>query len=115
MAMKTEIDLEWEELMPQIEAKFGEGIDIQTIMFLIGIQELGKGYQEFTKEEKLDVMHIAICTLLEPYGYYKYIGNDEDGWPHFEKLQETPALGSGQQLRLMKTAMIEYFKVNELL
>lgn len=113
--MKTEIDQEWEEILPQLENKFGQGLDVQSIIFLVGVQELGKGYRDFTKDEKIDIMHIAICSLLEPYGYYKYIGNDEEGWPHFEKLQETPPLGSGQQLRLMKTALINYFRANDLL
>jgi hypothetical protein len=31
-------------------------------------------------------MHIAVCTLLMPSGYYELEGKDSDGWPHFRQL-----------------------------
>jgi len=62
------------------------------VLFLIGVQELGVGYKHFSKEEKQDILHIALCTILEPFGYYKYEGVDDQGWPHFSTIKSLPTL-----------------------
>src|ERR1700733_9124486 len=112
-----EIDLElkeqWDSLMKRLEVQFGEGIEIEGILMLVGVQELGMGYKKFSKDEKLDVLHVATCTLLEPMGYYTYINTDEDGWPHWEPVTSIPALKPGEQKLLMKRALIAYFKEME--
>ena len=77
--------------------------------FLIGVNELGQGYREFTKDEKINLLHIAICKLLSRYGYYEFVGKDEDGWPHWKTNSELPILKSGEQTILMKEAAIIYF------
>jgi hypothetical protein len=60
--------------------------DLQTILFLIGVQELGRiPKTKFTKEEKRDLMHIAVCTLLENEGYFEFEGRDQDGWASLER------------------------------
>jgi hypothetical protein len=101
------------ELTKQIEADFGDGIETEGIMVLIGIQELGQGHKEFTKDEKINLIHIATCTVLEPYGYYKFKENDEDGWPHFDIIENLPPLDNRQQEHLMKEAVLAYFRNNE--
>jgi hypothetical protein len=100
-------------LTKQIEADFGEGIDTEGIMVLIGIQELGQGHKEFSKDEKINLIHVATCTILEPYGYYKFTENDEDGWPHFEVLEKLPPLSNREQEHLIKEAVVAYFRGNE--
>ena len=79
------------------------------------MQELGKGSVEFKKDDKVDLMHIAICRLLEPFGYYEFDFFDADGWPHYKVLEELPALKSGEQTVLMKEAIVLYFKEKELI
>ncbi len=108
-----EIDQKWKVLQAELEARFGMPVDFQAALYLIGVQELGLFNQKFKKDEKLNLMHIAICTLLEPYGYYEYIGKDADGWPHWDVKEKLPSLKSGQQLALMKEAMLDYFEKNE--
>lgn len=88
----------------------GQTVDIQTLVFLIGVRELGQGQREFTKNEKIEVMHISICRLLMPFGYYKLVGLDQDGWPHYEVDEVLPELTSGEQERLMKEAIVQYVK-----
>ncbi len=112
--MDEALQAEWKDLVKRIELTFGEGIEIETIIVLIGMQELGKGYFKPTKDEKLDLLHIATCTLMEPLGYYKYIGKDADGWPHWETVSNLPTLKPGQQKEILKRAIITYFKENEL-
>ncbi|HTA27451.1 MAG TPA: hypothetical protein VK809_06675 [Bacteroidia bacterium] len=112
--MDEELQNNWKELVKRIELTFGEGIEIESIILLIGIQELGKGYFKPSKDEKMDLMHIATCKLLEPLGYFKYTGKDADGWPQWEIVGNLPMLKPGEQKEVMKRAIIEYFKENEL-
>jgi hypothetical protein len=107
--IETDANKEWESLLQKLSSQFGD-LDMQGVIFLIGVQELGKGYQKFKKDEKLEVMHVAICTLLEPFGHYEFIGRDEDGWPHWKINEKLPPLKPGQQGMLMKQAIIDYFK-----
>jgi hypothetical protein len=111
--MDEAFEAEWNTVVARIEKQFGEDIDLQGILFLVGVQELGQGNRKFSKDEKLNVMHIAICTLLNRYGYYEFEGTDEEGWPHWKATEKLPSLKPGQQLRLMKEALIEYFKEEE--
>lgn len=114
MARDEKIKIQWEVIQKNISEKFGGGekMDLDAIVFLIGIQELGKGYQKFGKDEKLNIMHIAICKLLEPFGYYEFDYFDEEGWPHYKAIEELPNLKSGEQTILMKEAVVLYFEQN---
>jgi len=111
--MDIKLQQNYLELVKQIEADFGEGIDTEAIMVLIGIQELGQGHKEFSKDEKINLIHVATCTVLEPYGYYKFKENDEDGWPHFDIIENLPALSNREQEHLIKEAVLAYFRGNE--
>jgi len=113
LIMDIKLQHKFLELTKQIEADFGDGIETEGIMVLIGIQELGQGHKEFTKDEKINLIHIATCTVLEPYGYYKFKENDEDGWPHFDIIENLPPLDNRQQEHLMKEAVLAYFRNNE--
>lgn len=88
----------------------GETPDLDTILFLIGVQELGKGKIRFKKDDKLNLLHIAVCRVLEPFGFYRFDGLDPEGWPHFELLEELPPLKTNEQTLLMKHAVIQYFE-----
>lgn len=108
--MDYALELRYQNLTKQLEPMFGPGLDLQAILFLIGVEELGIGYKIFKKHEKTDLMHVAICTLLEPYGYYEFKGRDTDNWPHFEFVKELPPLDELEQQAFMKEAILEYFE-----
>jgi hypothetical protein len=111
--MEEEFDIssyEWEELRIWFKDRFGKKPDMNAILYLIGIQELGKGVKNFTKEEKQDLMHIAVCKLLSISGYYEFDGIDEEGWPHWKLNTGLPPLSLKEQEVLLKKHIIEYFK-----
>ena len=110
--MDVELEEEWQNILKQLRSKFGEDIELQGVLFLIGVQELGKGHKVFGKDEKLGLIHIAVCTLLEGYGYYEYQGKDEDGWPHWKSTEKLPSLKPMEQERLVKQAIVLYFQKN---
>ena len=101
----------WEQLVFKLSNQFADGdtLELDAIIYLVGIQELGKPHAKFKKDEKINLMHIAICRLLEPYGYYEFDFFDEEGWPHYQIKEELPSLKSGEQSVLMKEALVSYF------
>lgn len=109
---REELKEKWEKLVKDVSTRFGEGeeLDLDAIIFLVGVQELGMGFRKFKKDEKVNLMHIAICRVLEPYGYYEYEGRDPDGWPHYKVVEQLPSLKPGEQSVLMKEALVRYFE-----
>ncbi len=101
----------WEELCRKFGEDFGEEPDLQVVLFLIGVQELGKGPLKFSKDEKQDLMHIAVCRLLSTFGYYELVGHDQDGWPHWQLINKLPPLSLREQDLLLKQAAVEYFSL----
>lgn len=102
----------WRDLLKSMEGRFGMPLDLNALIFLIGVQELGQHARVFKKDEKVNLMHIAVSVLLMPYGYYKELGRDADGWPHFERVKDLPALSAKEQEQLMKEAILHYFARN---
>lgn len=110
--MNDEVQQKWKQVEKLVEQRFGEVLDQQTILFIIGLQELGMGMKAYKKEEKLDIIHIGVCTVLAPYGYYKQIGLDNEGWPHFKNIKKLPNSIKGEsQEFFLKQAIIKYFAV----
>jgi len=111
MDKDTTLKDKWNLLVGKLSNQFAEGdlLNVDGIIYLIGVQELGQGKREFKKDEKVNLMHIAICKLLEPYGYYEFDFFDDDGWPHYKTLTELPNLKPGEQTVLIKEAIVGYF------
>lgn len=114
MARDEQLKEHWESLQLKLSAQFADGelMDLDAIIYLIGVQELGQVHRRFKKDHKLDLMHIAICRVLEPYGYYEFDYFDEEGWPHYKILEPLPTLKPGEQSVLMKEAIVQYFLEN---
>ncbi len=111
--LKRDLTLErnWQALMTEIERMLGQRPkDLNGTLFLIGVQELGKGQQLFTKEQKQDLMHIAICKVLSYAGYYQLEGLDEEGWPHWKLVRKLPHFDLLEQEKLLKIQVLEYFE-----
>ncbi|MEA5140771.1 hypothetical protein [Arcicella rigui] len=101
----------WDILLDKLEQTIGKKpVDLNAVLFLIGVQELGKGHQFFTKEQKQDLMHIAICKVLSFSGIYELEGTDQDGWPHWKLVQPLPFVNVVEQEKLLKAHVIEYFE-----
>ncbi|MEJ0054654.1 MAG: hypothetical protein WDN75_02830 [Bacteroidota bacterium] len=110
---KRDLELEknWQALLTEVERMMGQKPkDLNGVLFLIGVQELGKGYQLFTKEQKQDLMHIAICKVLSYSGYYELEGLDADGWPHWKMIKKMPRFDLLEQEKLLKMHVLEYFE-----
>lgn len=111
MSRDEELKQRWEQVVEKLSKQFADGdtLDLDAIIYLIGVQELGQLDRTFKKDHKLDLMHIAICRLLEPYGYYEFDYFDDDKWPHYKVKEQLPNLKAGEQSVLMKEAIVNYF------
>ena len=114
MQMQDDIQSRWWALEAKMIERFGKKPDMETILFLIGIQEFGGSSEKFTKEQKQDLMHVAVCSLLMQSGYYEMEGYDRDNWPHFKQLKELPVMDMIQQEIFLKDHILLYFENNEL-
>lgn len=117
MARDEQLKIQWEAVVKLLSNRFADGeiLDLDAIIYLIGLQELGQLHRKFKKDEKLNLMHIAICRVLEPYGYYQFDFVDEEGWPHYKVLEQLPPLKAGEQSVLMKEAIVQYFVEKEVI
>ncbi|MEW5677418.1 hypothetical protein ABGT15_13990 [Flavobacterium enshiense] len=117
MSRDEQLKTRWDAVVNILSNQFAEGdiLDLDAIIYLIGLQELGQLNRKFKKDEKLNLMHIAICRLLEPYGYYEFDFFDEEGWPHYQVKEQLPPLKAGEQSVLMKEAIVNYFLEKELI
>lgn len=115
MARDEELKERWNQLVEKMSEQFSDGdpLDIDGMVYLVGVQELGNYHRTFKKDEKVNLMHIAICRLLEPYGYYDFDFYDDDGWPHYTVKEQLPSLKPGEQSVLMKEALVNYFLEKE--
>lgn len=106
-----ELAQRWSRLMALLQQQIGKRPkDLNAVLFLIGVQELGTGATNFSKEEKQDLMHIAICKVLSYSGYYVLDGIDDDGWPHWRLIKKLPRFDLLEQEQLLKWGVLDYFE-----
>jgi hypothetical protein len=110
MTAKDDLQLRWWNLEARLVERFGKKPDLEAILFLIGVQEFGDFREKFTKEQKQDLMHIAVCNLLAASGYYELESTDEDGWPHFRQLKPMPDMNAVEQENFIKDHVLLYFE-----
>ncbi|MBK6389587.1 MAG: hypothetical protein KA109_04045 [Saprospiraceae bacterium] len=107
-----QLDFDWLQLRHKLKDSFvlEKLPDLNAVLLFIGIQELGKWKSNrFKKEEKQDLMHIAVCTLMTLDGYYRWDGLDTDGWPHYAQVRAFDIKGEGAQDQYLRMKSIEYF------
>ncbi|HEX4875769.1 MAG TPA: hypothetical protein VFV31_03800 [Chitinophagaceae bacterium] len=110
MLPTDDLQQRWWNLEVKLVERFGKKPDMEAILFLIGIQEFGEIRDKFTKEQKQDLMHVAVCNLLAQSGYYELESVDEDGWPHFRQLKPMPDMSMMEQENFLKDHILHYFE-----
>ena len=109
MQFGDDLQARWWKLEEQLMARFGKKPDVETILFLIGVQESGFNQQKYTKEQKQDLMHVAVCALLESSGFFEFESKDDEGWPHYKQLKHMPPMDAIQQENFLKDHILLYF------
>ncbi len=110
MNAKDDLQSRWWQLEAKFLERFGKKPDMEAVLFLIGMQETGFIKNKITKEQKQDLMHVAVCTLLSESGFYILEGKDEEGWPHYKQVKEIPAYNVIDQENFLKDHVLLYFE-----
>ena len=113
--MNDDLQARWWQLEEKLMQRFGKKPDLEAVLFLIGIQEFGQLRDKYTKEQKQDLMHIAVCSLLSRSGYYELEKTDEEGWPHFKQLKPMPDMNPVEQENFLKDHVLLYFAEGDML
>lgn len=99
----------WDKITTWFENEFKMESDVDAMLFMIGVQELGKGFENFNKTQKMELIHIGICTVLTSDGYYRFTHKDNEGWPHFVSEKKLPFVKGEQQKDFIKKYLLIYF------
>lgn len=110
MQANDDLQTRWWTLEAKLVERFGKKPDIEAILFLIGMQETGFIKEKITKEQKQDLMHVAVCTLFSQSGFYELEGKDREGWPHFRQLKSLPEMNMIEQENYLKDHILLYFQ-----
>lgn len=104
-----EVKGRWKKLQQELELRFGKEPDLNAVLLLIGIREFGQLKKKWSKEDKVNLMHIAVCRLLSSQGYYELKGLDKDGWPHWEAVKKLPFINVMDQEIFLTEQVVDYF------
>ena len=111
----NEVNDKWGQILKQLENQFGKKMDMNAILLVIGIREWGRVKDTYTKEEKVRLMHIAVCRIFSPGGYYKLKGHNYQAWPQWEKVTDLPFGDVFEQESLLRQHIVTYFEDESIL
>jgi hypothetical protein len=98
----------WDTMVFEVSKRFSVTADFDFMLFIIGIQEYGQGMRDYSRQEKMDLINLAKCTLLSQTGHLERVDCDEAGWPQFKEIKNIAALTSNYQNALLKRAAFDY-------
>ena len=99
----------WTELCDHLGKQFDIDIDLNGVLFLVGIRERGLTFQRFTKEEKMSLIHLGSCTLYLEMGLIEKRGTGADGWPIFVQKTLAPAIPEERKHKVLQDCALRYF------
>ena len=112
-ALKQEggIELRWQRLSVWLQERFGKEPDLDGVLFLIGVQETGSGYQpDLDKRSKERLVVEGTYCAFETLGFYKRVGMEADGHGIWESLERLPTgLSAKEQETVLRLAVVSYF------
>jgi len=100
----------WKDLCEHLSKMFGIETDLNGVLFLVGIRERGLTFQQFTKEEKLNLINLGSCTLYLEMGLIETDGVDNEGWPLFRQKALALVIPEERKIKTLQDCAIRYFK-----
>ncbi len=105
------LELQWRRLQDWVAEQFGREAGIEGVLFLIGVQEHGRGFEpDLAKEAKERLIMEGTYCVFETLGVYERVGMEKDGyWIWERRINHPPDLSVDQQETLLRTAILRYF------
>lgn len=101
-------------IIKQLSEQFNVEPTLEAILFLIGIQELGRGLQEFNRDEKMDLIQLGTLRVLSEFEYYEKAGEtDRDEWPIYQRNENLVLPEGSNQEEALKKGIVKYFLGNQ--
>ena len=100
----------WKELCDHLGKQFNIDIDLNGVLFLVGIRERGLSFQRFSKDEKMSLIHLGSCTLYQEMGLIEKTGTDKDGWPIFAQKALAPTIAEERKHKVLQDCAVRYFQ-----
>lgn len=102
----------WEALSGWLEECYGREITLEAVLFLIGIQARGRGFEpDIERDRKQDVIMEGTFSAFASLGMYERVGMEQDGSWIWERVAEpVPDLPVEEQEKVLKSAVIKYFQ-----
>ena len=111
----NDIEERWLDVLAHLKDKFGGEMDVKSVLFILGLRDLGKVGSDFSKEEKMDLMNIGFCRIASLSGYFRTDGNDEEGWPIWKQAKPIPKMNNKDQELFIKEHVVKYFESEKLI
>lgn len=100
----------WKDLCEYLSGMFGIEVDLKGVLFLVGIRERGLTFQNFSKEEKLNLINLGSCTLYQEMGLVERSGEDTNGWPIFRQKSLAILIPEERKFKTLQDCAIRYFQ-----
>lgn len=113
--METTIDDKWLQVEAYLKKRFDSALDIKSILFILGLRELGRKENDLTKEEKMDLMNLGFCKISSLSGYFDILEKDKDGWPVWKQIKPLPKMSTKEQELFIKQHVVKYFETEALI
>ena len=105
------LETRWARLQTWVSARFGKEIGLEGLLFLVGVQERGHGFEpNLEKETKEQLIMEGTYCVFETLGAYERIGMEADGqWVWERQIAQPPDLSIKDQETLLRIAILRYF------
>ena len=105
------LEARWRHLQAWIIERFGKEAGIEGILFLVGVQERGRGFEpDLEKEAKERLIMEGTYCVFETLGIYERVGLEADGhWVWERRIDPPSALSIDEQETLLRIAILRYF------
>ncbi len=108
----AELDAHWQRLQGWLQQRLGrKRPGIEAILFLIGIQERGHGYEpDLAREAKQDLIMEGTYHAFAALDVYRRVGMEANGAWIWERMLTLPKLSVEEQEKLLRLAIVRYFE-----
>jgi len=104
------LERRWDNLIDDMESRFGRKPDIEALLFLIGVQSVGRGYEpDLPKERKQSLIMEGSYLAFETLDVYARVGMERNGFFIWEKIVDLPKLSVDDQEKLLRIGILNYF------
>jgi hypothetical protein len=105
----------WLIFESRLTERLGQKPDFDGILLFVGIKEACLPPKNFTETEKVNLMQMAVCTVLVPARYYELFWVEDSGWPHYNQLQRLPEMTASAKEEFLKPYILMWAEKNRVI